>query len=223
MTVKQILNSGSAPDGSLYVTLTDGAGNLVTAGGGSGGITIGTTTITGGADTQVLFNNAGVVSSDAGLTKIAGATGAVTAGGLLRTSSAGAVTTPSISVGNTTTGLYSVSTTGLGLAVNGVNKLDFGINNAGWTFGGAISSVPGVASTSVVTANAASGIVAGGGAVAFRPSSNATLGIYCGSGTPTISAGQGSIYINSAGSGTADRLWVNTNGTTGWTNFVTAT
>lgn len=38
------------------------------ASGGGGGITIGTTTITGGATTQVLFNLGGVVSSSANLT-----------------------------------------------------------------------------------------------------------------------------------------------------------
>lgn len=38
---------------------------------GGGGLTIGTTTITGGATTEVLFNLAGVVSSDAGLTYVA--------------------------------------------------------------------------------------------------------------------------------------------------------
>ncbi len=37
-------------------------------GGGSSGITIGTTTITGGADTQVLFNDGGAAGSNAGLT-----------------------------------------------------------------------------------------------------------------------------------------------------------
>src|SRR6266436_7228282 len=67
MTTKTYPNASMAPDGSSYVTLTDGAGNLVTAG-GSSGITIGSTAITGGATTQVLFNLAGVVSSDAGLT-----------------------------------------------------------------------------------------------------------------------------------------------------------
>jgi hypothetical protein len=75
MATKQILNSSTAPDGSQYVTLTDGAGNLVTAG-GSSGITIGTTTVTGGATTQVLFNLGGVVSSDSGLT-YAGSGGAL--------------------------------------------------------------------------------------------------------------------------------------------------
>lgn len=132
MTAKTYPNASIAPDGSSYVTLTDGAGNLVTAGGG-GGITIGTTAITGGATTQVLFNLAGVVSSDSGFT-YAGSSGVVTTGGVLRTSSAGSAAAPSLVIGNATTGLYSVSTTGLGLAVNGVLELDFGITNASsWT------------------------------------------------------------------------------------------
>lgn len=38
MTLKQIFNSLSAPDGSHYVTLTDGAGNLAPASGGGGGV-----------------------------------------------------------------------------------------------------------------------------------------------------------------------------------------
>ncbi len=44
---------------------------------------------------------------------------------------AGSAAAPSLSVGNATTGLYSVSTTGFGIAVNGVNKLDYGITSSG--------------------------------------------------------------------------------------------
>ncbi len=51
--------------------------------GGSSSLFIGTTPITGGATTQVLFNNGGVIGSDAGFTKIAGAAGTVTVGGIL--------------------------------------------------------------------------------------------------------------------------------------------
>jgi len=47
---------------------------------GSSSLVIGTTTITGGATTQVLFNLAGVVSSDSGFT-YAGSNGQVTLGG----------------------------------------------------------------------------------------------------------------------------------------------
>lgn len=43
MTTKQITNSISAPDGSQYVTITDGSGNLV--GAGSAGIPAGATSV----------------------------------------------------------------------------------------------------------------------------------------------------------------------------------
>lgn len=52
---------------------------------------------------------------------------ALTASGILGTSSAGSAAAPSIAVGNATTGLYSVSTTGIGVSVNGVLKVDYGI------------------------------------------------------------------------------------------------
>lgn len=52
--------------------------------------------------------------------------------------------------------------------------------------------------------------------------STANLGIFAGSGAPTLSAAQGSLYIRTDGSTTATRLYVNTNGTTGWTNFTSA-
>lgn len=62
MTAKQ-RTGVRAPDGSLYITLTDGAGTLVTAGGGggSGSLTVGTSTITSGTTTRVLYDNAGVL------------------------------------------------------------------------------------------------------------------------------------------------------------------
>ena len=48
------------------------------------------------------------------------------------------------------------------------------------------------------------------------------FGIFCGNGAPTISAAQGSIYLRSDGSSTSTRLYVNTNGSTGWTAVTTA-
>lgn len=53
-------------------------------------------------------------------------------------------------------------------------------------------------------------------------SSMAGFGIYFGSGLPTLSAAQGALYLRSDGSGINTRLYVNTNGTTGWTNFASA-
>jgi len=63
---------------------------------------------------------------------------------------------------------------------------------------------------------------AAGGMAAFLASSTAGLGIYVGSGVPSISAAQGSIYLRTDGSSTSTRLYVNTNGSTGWTNVTTA-
>jgi hypothetical protein len=48
------------------------------------------------------------------------------------------------------------------------------------------------------------------------------FGIYYGSGAPTVSAAQGSIYLRSDGSGATDRMYVNTDGGTTWTNVVTS-
>jgi hypothetical protein len=48
------------------------------------------------------------------------------------------------------------------------------------------------------------------------------IGIYYGSGAPSFSATQGSLYLRSDGSSTSTRLYVNTNGTTGWTAFTSA-
>lgn len=48
------------------------------------------------------------------------------------------------------------------------------------------------------------------------------VGIYWGSGAPTLSAAQGSLYFRTDGSSTSTRLYVNTNGSTTWTNFTSA-
>lgn len=78
-----------------------------------------------------------------------------------------------------------------------------------------------VAATGNVTADSGTAPAAGGMA-AFLMSSTAGLGIYVGSGAPTISAAQGSIYLRTDGSSTSTRLYVNTNGSTTWTNVTTA-
>src|SRR5581483_11757662 len=52
---------------------------------------------------------------------------------------------------------------------------------------------------------------------------SANVGFYWGSGAPTLSAAQGSLYLRTDGSSTSTRLYVNTNGTTGWTNITSAT
>jgi hypothetical protein len=77
-------------------------------------------------------------------------------------------------------------------------------------------------SRSVLISQAAipAGGVAGRG---LRFSSTANFGVFFGSGAPTLSAAKGSLYLRSDGSGTGDRMYVNTDGATAWTAVTTAT
>lgn len=80
-----------------------------------------------------------------------------------------------------------------------------------------------VAATGAVSAMSGTAVPAGGTAGAgLLVSSTANLGVFFGSGVPSLSAAQGSLYLRTDGSSTSTRLYVNTNGTTGWTNVTTA-
>ena len=46
--------------------------------------------------------------------------------------------------------------------------------------------------------------------------------IFAGAGAPTFSAPKGSFYLNTTGSSTSTRAYINTDGATTWTNVVTA-
>lgn len=88
---------------------------------------------------------------------------------------------------------------------------------------GFIGSLTGtsVAVTGNVTADSATAPAAGGMA-AFLASSTAGLGIYVGSGAPTVAAAKGSLYLRTDGTTTNDRAYINTNGSTTWTAITTA-
>lgn len=49
------------------------------------------------------------------------------------------------------------------------------------------------------------------------------LGVYWGTGAPTLSAAKGSLYLRADGSSATTRMYVNTDGATAWTNVATAT
>ena len=87
---------------------------------------------------------------------------------------------------------------------------------------GAATSVTTLSATGNITADSSSALVAGGAAAFIATNTANSMGIYFGSGAPTVSAAQGSLYLRSDGSTTATRAYVNTNGTTGWAAITTA-
>jgi hypothetical protein len=84
---------------------------------------------------------------------------------------------------------------------------------------GPATSVDSVSATGTLTANSGTAPVAGG-SVAVLATSTANFGIYFGSGVPTVSAAQGSLYLRTDGTGVADRLYVR--GSAGWIAISTA-
>ena len=69
-----------------------------------------------------------------------------------------------------------------------------------------------------VTSRRTTAIPAGGAAgVGVLFSSTSNYGTFFGSGAPTLSAAKGSLYLRSDGTGVADRMYVNTDGSTTWT------
>ena len=96
-----------------------------------------------------------------------------------------------------------------------INQLTGDVTVTG-TIGAAITA------TSKITALSGSGLTAGGAAAFIGTNVAAGMGIYMGSGAPTIAAAKGSLYLRSDGSGTTDRAYINTNGSTTWTALTTA-
>lgn len=65
-------------------------------------------------------------------------------------------------------------------------------------------------------------LTSGGSTTLSLRISSSQIGIYAGSGAPTISAAKGSLYLRSDGTTTNDRAYINTNGSTTWTALTTA-
>jgi hypothetical protein len=102
---------------------------------------------------------------------------------------------------------------------------DTGTVTVNATFGAA-TSVTSLAATTVsatgnVTADSATGLVAGGASAFIATNVAAGMGMYVGSGAPTIAAAKGSFYLRSDGSSTSTRMYVSDGGTT-WIAVTTA-
>jgi len=93
-------------------------------------------------------------------------------------------------------------------------------SNLTMDFSGATLTMPSLSAGQTVLSSTAT--TAGGATTPALSIGTAGVGIYFGSGAPTISAAQGSLYLRTDGSSTSTRLYVNTNGSTTWTNVTTA-
>lgn len=81
-----------------------------------------------------------------------------------------------------------------------------------------LPSAPSVSGT--VTAKNAT--ASGATATAGLTMGSAGVGIYFGTGNPSFSAAQGSLYIRTDASSTTSRLWINTTGSTSWAFFTSS-
>ena len=85
---------------------------------------------------------------------------------------------------------------------------------------GAATSVASLSATGNITADSGTAPAAGGMS-AILISSTANLGIYVGSGAPTVAAAKGSLYLRTDGNSTSTRLYSSDGGTT-WIAVTTA-
>ena len=218
-TTGQMSASGNVTGGNVSTAgLITAVGNIIGGNLNTGAQVIATGNITGGNVISVALVQGTIVS----------ATGNVIGGNV--SSGAQIVATGNITGGNIlTAGL--VSATG---NITGGNVLGGANVNASLFTGTTISvaaNITGgnVLSSAVISAvgNArilsGTAVPAGGTAGAgYRMSSVTNFGIFFGSGAPTLSAAQGSLYMRTDGSATSDRMYVNTDGATAWTPVITA-
>lgn len=218
-TTGQMSASGNITGGNVSTAgLITAVGNIIGGNLNTGAQVIATGNITGGNVISVALVQGAIVS----------ATGNVIGGNI--NSDAQVVATGNITGGNIlTAGL--VSATG---NITGGNVLGGANVNASLFTGTTISVAANITggnilSSAVISAvgNArilsGTAVPAGGTAGAgYRMSSVTDFGIFFGSGAPTLSAAQGSLYMRTDGSATSDRMYVNTDGATAWTPVITA-
>jgi hypothetical protein len=103
---------------------------------------------------------------------------------------------------------------------NGFQTISINATTGAVTVTGTIGAA--ITATSTVTALSGSALTAGGAAAFIGTNTAAGMGVYFGSGVPTVAAAQGSLYLRSDGNSTSTRAYINTNGTTGWAAITTA-
>jgi hypothetical protein len=240
-----IVAGGVGVSGNLYVT-GDIVGNIVVTGSTFTGNVTGGNLLTGG----LVSATGNVTGGNLRTGGLVSATGNVTGGNLLSTtlslsgnilsainSTANITTTANISVGNVLINGTTSSTgnvTGGNLRTTGQMSASGNVTGGNVSTGGLITATGNVTggnvlSGAVISAVGAATILSGtaipvGGTAGagYKMSSTANLGIFFGSGAPTLNAAQGSLYLRTDGSSTTTRMYINTDGASTWTNVVTS-
>ena len=207
-----VVSGGVGINGNLYVS-----GNIVGSVVATGNTFVGNTTV-GNLLTAGFVSATGNVTGGNVLTGgLVLATGNVTGGNV---NTGGVVSaTGNIAGGNVLTANVNATVhTGITVSVTG------NITTIANITGGNVLSSAVVSALGDATILSGTGVPAGGTTGAgYKMSSTTNLGIFFGTGAPSLSAAQGSLYLRTDGSTTNNRLYVNTNGATTWTPVTTAT
>ncbi len=231
------VNTFGNTTGATSLSLYAGTGNFLIDGAASTTITVGTSLTTG------TISIGGSVQT--GTLTIAGGTGAQTiniaaASTGVKTINIGSGAVANvITIGSQTAGAELFLSSGtLGTLIESVGgpvELESTSNAPGAIYlfanGGTSESIQiqagqGTGAASIDIISTAGGITMQTPAAKGITISNGTQapGIYVGTGSPngSLTAAQGSIFLNVAGSSSSTRMYVNSNGTTGWVAFTTA-
>ena len=150
------------------------------------------------------------------------ATGNITGGNVLGGANVNATTHTGTTV--SVTGNITGGNVLGGANVNATTHTGTTVSVSGNITGGNVLSAAVVSAVGAATILSGTAVPAGGTAGAgYKFSTTANLGVFFGSGAPTLSAAQGSLYLRTDGTTTNNRMYVNTNGSTTWTAVTTAT
>jgi hypothetical protein len=211
---------------SYYTNNVTIAGNLTVSGDIFGNVTltdisVGSVTATGNVQGGNL-RTTGLISATGNITGGNVTTnGAISAGGLISTT--GNVTGGNLSAVNLVINNIRSDDSSFVNIEDGVNVTGAVIVSGNVTGGNVLSSAV-VSAVGAATILSGTAIPAGGTTGAgYKLSSTANLGIFFGSGAPTLSAAKGSLYLRTDGSAINNRMYVNTDGASTWTAVTTAT
>lgn len=114
----------------------------------------------------------------------------------------------------------SATATALTLSGSGANSIAIANSASTPTISATGGAAIGVLSP--INIKTATAIPVGGAATMAIAFSSSFIGVFVGSGAPSVSAAKGSLYLRSDGSTTNDRMYINTDGSTTWTAVTTA-